>query len=229
MMISASDITVKDGKKNGLKERRFDCQRCGYCCSQKTLIYPSLEEIRNLSGYLSISECSFALRYLQEVYDPQINTYAVAFKTNHPDDPMTGCIFCHDNLFVIHNSPRTDLCNVFPWNHFDLEREEWEENFVSYDGTFWCPGIGRGRLWTLEEIRRVKELYPKVGEKIKRLYNPPPPSGPQGTDRVRPSGFNLTMSEERLIHKLRFLSIDKIREVENMVDCTYHGGHVSHY
>lgn len=212
-------------KKTLLEERRFECQKCGYCCSQRVLIYPSLEEIQSLSKHFDLSECSFALRYLQEVYDPQMETYGIAFKTNHPDDTLTGCIFCQDNLCVIHNSFRTDLCNVFPWNHFDLERQEWEENFASQDGAFWCTGIGKGRVWSLEEIQRVKENYSSVGIKSKRHHNPPPPSDPQGKDVPHPSGYILTMSEERLIYKLRSLSIDKILEVERMVDHFYHGGH----
>ena len=110
---------MNKSKGRVLKERHFECRMCGHCCSQRVLIYPSLEEIQNLSRYFNISEGSFALRYLEEVYDPQKNAYAIAFKTNHPDDTLTGCIYCQDNLSAIHSSPWTNLCNLFPWNHFD--------------------------------------------------------------------------------------------------------------
>jgi len=219
---------MNEAKKKTLNERRFECQGCGYCCSQKVLLYPSLEEIRELAQYLSLTECSFAFRYLQEIYDPQKDAYAIAFKTNQPKDPLTGCIFCQDRICVIHESPRTGLCHVFPWNHFDLEKEEWEENFISEDGTFWCPGIGKGHLWTLKEIRTIKETYPDVGIKTKRLYNPPPPSDPQGVDVCRPTNIMLTMSEERFIHKLRSVTINRKREIETLVDFFYHGGHPSY-
>lgn len=215
-------------KKKNLKERRFECQKCGYCCSQKVLLYPSLEEIQELAQYLNLSECSFALRYLQEIYDPQKDAYAIAFRTNHPNDPLAGCIFCQDRICVIHDSPRTGLCHVFPWNHFDLEQEEWEGNFISEDGTFWCPGIGKGHSWTPKEIQTIKESYPNVGLNTKRHYNPSPPSGPQGIDVSRPSNIMLTMSEERFIHKLRSLPISRKREVENLLDFFYHGGHKPH-
>jgi len=216
---------VRGAKKNALKELRFECQKCGYCCSQRAFLYPSLKDIRKLSVYLNLSEYSFAIRYLREVYDPQAKAYVMAFQTNNPGDSGNGCIFCQDNLCLIHDSPRIDLCHVFPWNHFDLEREEWEEGFFSADGTFWCPGIGQGRLWSLEEIRNVKDAFPNVGAQIQRHYNPPPPLGSPNLDARRPSRFSLTMSEERLINKLRSLTMEKNREVEDIVDDLYHGGH----
>jgi len=216
---------IQEAQKKAGKERRFECQKCGYCCSQRAFLYPSREDIKKLSAHLNLSECAFALRYLREVYDPQAKAYVMAFQTNNPGDSGPGCIFCQDNLCVIHDSPRTDLCHVFPWNHFDLEREEWEEGFFSADDTFWCPGIGQGRLWSLEEIRNVKKAFPNVGAQIQRHYNFPPPLGSPNLDAPRPSKFSLSMSEERLINKLRFLTMEKNREVEDLVDDLYHGGH----
>ena len=113
---------MNEAKEKALKERRFECQRCGYCCSQKVLIYPSLKVIQQLAQYLHLSESAFALRYLQEVYDPERDTYAVAFKTHQANDPLTGCVFYKDRICIIYDSPRTDLCHVFPWNHFDLRK-----------------------------------------------------------------------------------------------------------
>jgi Fe-S-cluster containining protein len=219
---------IIEAKKKRLKERKFECQRCGYCCSERAVIYPGLEEIQTLSRFLSLSESSFAIRYLHEVYDPKANAYVIAFKTNHWDDRSTGCVFCQENLCGIYNSPRTDLCNLFPWNHFDLEREEWEENFISPDNTFWCPGIGKGRLWSLEEIRKMKETYPNIGFHLKRLEHPPPLHGLNSPDVRRPSGLMLTLSEEQLLYKWRSLSMEGKRGVENFVDDLYHGGYPFH-
>lgn len=216
---------MQEAQKKAGQERRFECQKCGYCCSQMAFLYPSREDIQRLSAHLNLTECSFALRYLREVYDPQAKAYVIAFQTNTPSASGNGCIFCQGNLCVIYDSPRTDLCHIFPWNHLDLARGEWEENFVAHDGTFWCPGIGQGRLWSLEEIRKVKEAFPIVGARARRHYNPPPTLGPANLDPPRPSRISLSMSEERLINKLRFLTLEKNKEVEDLVDNFYHGGH----
>lgn len=156
---------MKNKRKEVINERRFECQKCGFCCSEMTLIFPTMEEIRNIAEYLNISEIAFALRYLQEVYDPYTDTYTTAFKTNSLN-ATSGCIFCQDKLCIIYGSQRTALCNVFPWNHFNVEKGEWDENFISINGTFWCPGIGKGHLWSLEEIDNIKQKYKDLNRRI---------------------------------------------------------------
>ncbi len=93
---------MKDKRKDVINERRFECQKCGFCCLEMTLIYPSAEDIKNIAEYLNISEITFAIRYLQEIYDPYTNTYVIAFKTKFPDVP-NGCIFVKINfvLYII--------------------------------------------------------------------------------------------------------------------------------
>jgi len=213
---------MDNSKEKALREWRFECQHCGTCCSEMAVIYPGSEEVQKLAKYLNISVLSFAVRYLREIHDPQNNMYILAFRTNHPGNTGHGCVFYRDKSCVIYNSPRTDLCKVFPWNHFDLETKQWEENFISRDGKFWCAGIGIGRKWTLDEIRDVKQRYPCVGINIKRQLNQP--TLPiVDIDMISDSSiFNLTISEENFINKLRSLPMEKKREVERLVDSLYH-------
>ncbi|MDQ1328589.1 MAG: uncharacterized protein QG641_1874 [Candidatus Poribacteria bacterium] len=209
-----------NAKEKALLNRRFECQNCGTCCSEMTTIYPSREEVQKLAEYLNISELAFAVRYLREIFDPQMNVYLLAFKSNHSVNIGNGCIFCHNKLCVIYNSSRTDLCNVFPWNHFDLETEQWEDNFLSQDDKPWCPGVGFGRDWTLDEIKEIKQKYPNVGANTKRQINQPPQSL---VDVIMSSStFSLTMSEENFINKFRALSMEKRREFERLADSLYY-------
>jgi len=201
--------------EKSIKDRRFECQKCVLCCSEMTLIYPGRDDINKLADYFGISELSFAIRYLQEVYDPYTDTYAAAFKTNHPGINEYGCIFCQDGLCAIYDSSRMDLCNVFPWNHFDLELGEWEQGFISSEGGFWCPGIGKGRVWSLQEIEQIKRDYPNSGKNTKYIISE---KSKYDIDLLRPSGFNLTMSEENLIIRLRSLSIEKKQKIESFID-----------
>lgn len=213
---------MSNTRKKALIDRRFECQNCGTCCSEMAIIYPSREEVQQLAEFLNISELSFAIRYLREIFDPQMNVYIIAFKANHPESNNNGCIFCHNKLCAIYNSPRTDLCNVFPWNHFDIKMEKWEENFLTKNGGSWCPGIGIGREWTLDEIRNIKQKYPNVGIKIKRQSNQPPQ---QFLDNERVSSsftLNLTMLEDSIVNKFRSLSMEKRKEIERLIDSLYH-------
>jgi hypothetical protein len=155
-------------KQAALLERRFECTGCGVCCSHKGRIQPSEKNMRELAKFLRVSEWSFAIRYLQEFYDPSLDAHLMAFRTDHPNDPENGCCFHVSTFCAIYASGRTDLCNVFPWNHFDLARGEWEHAFVNDDGSFWCRGIGKGREWPIEEIRALRDKYGELGVGFRR-------------------------------------------------------------
>lgn len=214
---------MNEAKKHVLRKMRFECQKCGFCCSYQSYIYPSEDDIRKLARYLNISELSFAIRYLREIYDPQLDSYVLAFKTNHSTDNAGGCIFYQNNTCVIYDSSRTDLCKVFPWNHFDVDKGEWEESFVSNEGKFWCPGIGKGAVWTIQQITELKSAHPNFGNKVKRIYNKAFLHGINGVDVRRSPSFALTMSEEQIIQKLRSLSIEKSSELKAFLDKLYYG------
>lgn len=201
-------------REEALNEHRFECQCCGYCCLEKAIIYPSYEEIKLLADYMNISVPAFAIRYLREIYNPQTDLYAVAFKTGLYGDGKFGCIFNHNKLCMIYDSPRTDLCNVFPWNHFNTETNKWDDNFVSINGEFWCPGIGKGREWTLDKIISIKNAYPNFGDKIEIYYNKP-------SIISNESISNLTISEEKIIDKFRELSLEKKIEFEQLLNNLY--------
>jgi Fe-S-cluster containining protein len=154
---------LQPAKRTAMKDRRFECQSCGICCSHRGRIQPTEENVRELATFLKVSELSFAIRYLQEFYSPALDAYIFAFKSNHPDDTANGCIFHFGTFCAIYSSCRTDLCQVFPWNHFDVESEAWQSSFVGDDGTFWCRGIGKGREWSQGEIRDLKRRYSRQG------------------------------------------------------------------
>lgn len=164
-------MEMTEAKIRALGERHFECQNCGICCSHKGRIQPSEQNIRDLSKYLQLSEWSFAIRYLQEIYDPRLDAYILAFRTNNPHDAENGCIFHFSRFCAIYDSCRTDLCQVFPWNHFDGDAQAWNPDFVGDNGTFWCRGIGHGREWSLEEILHAKKTYSDLGVGFLRHAN----------------------------------------------------------
>lgn len=196
-------------------DRRFECQRCGFCCSELALIYPSVNEIHNIAKYLGISEIAFAIRYLREIYDPQADMLKIAFKSNSLDGDGFGCIFYQNNSCTIYDSGRTDICKVFPWNHFDLETAQWEKKFLRPDGKLLCVGVGFGKEWSLDEIRNIKNAYPNVGNKTKAQLN-------QFSKSMNNKFSHLSVSEQNLIQKFRSLSIAERQEIERLIDSLYH-------
>lgn len=164
-------MEVSEAKQKALFERRFECQNCGICCSHKGRIQPSEKNLRSLATHLQVSEWSFAIRYLQEIYDPKMDAYILAFRTNNPHDSSNGCIFHFSRFCAVYESCRTDLCQVFPWNHFDTEAGHWMPDFVNNEGKFWCRGVGHGREWPPEEIAAQKVLYSNLGLGLPRHAN----------------------------------------------------------
>jgi hypothetical protein len=173
-MSTENDQETTAAKDAALRERRFECQNCGVCCSHRGRIQTSEANVRELAKFLKVSEFSFCIRYLQEFYAANLDAYIYAFKTNNPNDPTNGCIFHFGTFCAIYSSCRTDLCNVFPWNHFDVDKESWNEDFLGKDGSFWCHGIGRGREWSDEEIRELKRKYSGLGFGFRRHLNEAP-------------------------------------------------------
>lgn len=159
---------MTEAQKRVLEECRFECQNCGLCCSYKRLILPSEANIRELAKHLRMPEWSFAIRCLHEVYDTKVDAYMMAFKTGNFQDPKNGCILHFGSFCAIFSSCRTDLCKVFPWDHFSAQDGQWEPGFADDAGKFWCRGIGKGREWTIEEIRELKEKYTNLGVGFRR-------------------------------------------------------------
>lgn len=161
-------MELTEAKQHAIQNRQFECQNCGICCSHKGLIQPSESNMRELAAFLRVSEWSFAIRYLQELYDPELDAYVMAFRTNNPNDTKNGCVFHFGSFCAIYESCRTDLCYVFPFNHFDLDAGHWNPRFINDDGTSWCRGLGKGRQWSVEEIAEIKDKYTNLGVGFKR-------------------------------------------------------------
>ncbi|MFO8101792.1 MAG: YkgJ family cysteine cluster protein [Dehalococcoidia bacterium] len=117
----------------------FECQRCGNCCSGfPGYVWVSEEETRQIAEYLGMEEAEFRRRYTTEVKGRgtcliERENYDCVFY-----NPSSGCV-------IYEYRPRQ--CRTWPF---------WRENLASPQAwaktTEKCPGIGQGRLYSLEEI-----------------------------------------------------------------------------
>ncbi|MFQ5965302.1 MAG: YkgJ family cysteine cluster protein [Candidatus Scalinduaceae bacterium] len=120
--------------KDGL---RFECQRSGRCCmGEPGVVRVNKREINLISSSLSITQNLFAKRYLRIV-----NGHYSLLEYKNGDCIMyeNGC-----KIYAV----RPSQCRTFPFWKSNLEnQEEWEKlkNI--------CPGVGKGKLHTLKEIK----------------------------------------------------------------------------
>lgn len=75
----------------------------------------------------------------------------------HLKDPELDCVFLDGTRCSVYEA-RPEQCRTWPfWPENMVDQRTWNEEVVSF-----CPGVGKGRLHTLEEIRatlrRVKEM-----------------------------------------------------------------------
>jgi len=117
----------------------FECTGCGNCCRLGGgFVYPSDEDIRYLAHHLGLILSEFADRFL-EVHE---NRFVL---TSEGDD----CIFLKDNACSVYDV-RPTQCRTFPFWPANLKsRYRWK--LIAED----CEGIGRGRLYSKEEIDRI--------------------------------------------------------------------------
>lgn len=118
------------------KGLRFECQRCGACCvGAPGTVYVAPGEIESIAGHLALSRDEFLARYAYPFRD----SYSLK------EEPDGRCCFFRDGCAIYPVRPRQ--CRVFP---FWIENLRSEANWARLAAA--CPGIGRGRLHSREEI-----------------------------------------------------------------------------
>ena len=124
---------------------RFECLRCGGCCTgEPGIVYAERMELEQIAMYLDVP--------FEVIEERFTNTFLNGYTIREVDDGR--CIF-YENGCVIY-PVRPLQCSTFPfWFQNMRSVRAWKETCQR------CPGIGRGRLFSKEEIlERVAESYP---------------------------------------------------------------------
>ncbi len=126
----------------------FSCTRCGDCCTGAPgHVWVTRAEIERLARHLGLGVSEFGQRYLRKVG----RRYSLTERSGG------DCVFYDKGCTVY--PVRPTQCRTFPfWPENLRTRAAWEE--VGDE----CPGVGKGRLQPLEEIRRIKSGDAKTGK-----------------------------------------------------------------
>ncbi len=124
--------------KNGV---RFECQGTGRCCTSRGsygYVYLTLEDRRRLAGHLNISTYAFTRKY--------------CLKTDghfHLKDFKESCQFLEGKGCSVYEA-RPAQCRTWPFWPENMNAKSWAKEVVSF-----CPGVGKGRLYSPEEIQAL--------------------------------------------------------------------------
>jgi uncharacterized protein len=134
---------------------RFECVRCGQCCTgEPGDVWLRPADTRALSVHLGLSEAEFLARHTRCDHraGPRLiekPNQDCTFYDREPDasGSSSAAVF-EPGCSVYALRPRQ--CRTWPfWRHALRSAAAWA------DAAETCPGMDRGRLYTLEEIRAL--------------------------------------------------------------------------
>jgi Fe-S-cluster containining protein len=115
---------------------RFECTQCGQCCTGASgQVLVSAEEILTIEGVTGWPSHTF----LRDVPDGKSLT----------ERANGDCVFFRNQRCSIH-AVKPQQCRTFPFWFKNLRNEDaWQKTIEE------CEGIGRGRLYTKDEILQI--------------------------------------------------------------------------
>ncbi len=145
---------VRVGKEFFKGGIRFECQGDGRCCITRGRyghVYLSFNDRRRLAGHFHISLTEFTARYTKKIDGLYELKYSDA-----------DCPFLTDNRCEVYVS-RPWQCRTWPFWPENMNSAVWEQEVAPA-----CPGVGRGRLFSAEEIEEILKKKTDVAGVIVR-------------------------------------------------------------
>ena len=145
--------------KNGLN---FECQRCSFCCGHSPgFVYLSKRDLLTLCEHFKMSVADFVAKYCRWA-DYYYGTQVLALLEQKNYD----CILWDKGCSAYEARPVQ--CSTYPfWSWMLADEKTWNECAEE------CPGMNKGRVWTLEEIEKNKLAYidnvPLHREEVEKL------------------------------------------------------------
>jgi Fe-S-cluster containining protein len=134
------------------KGLHFECQQCSHCCCDEPgFVYLSWNDLERLLYLTNLSKDEFIEKYCRFVpfYDGS-EVLCLKEKENY------DCIFQQKPNGCLVYKARPVQCSTYPfWSFIIKNKETWESEATE------CPGIGKGRIHTKQEIEESNFLYEK--------------------------------------------------------------------
>lgn len=129
---------------------QFQCQGSGRCCVSRGdygYVYLSTFDRRRLAKHFGLGTREFTARYCEKE-----DGY---WKLR---DFTKACLFLRDKKCGVYEA-RPTQCRTWPFWPENMSAKAWDKEVVQF-----CPGVGKGKVWTAAEVRAQVSAQKKSEE-----------------------------------------------------------------
>lgn len=129
---------------------RFECQGSGNCCvsrGQYGYVYFTKEDRKRMAKHLGLKTDVFTKNYCEK---------SDGFFHLKEEEGNPNCRFLKDNRCSVYEG-RPTQCRTWPFWPEVMSAKSWKKEVASF-----CPGVGKGRVVSENEIKDQLELQKKA-------------------------------------------------------------------
>jgi Fe-S-cluster containining protein len=119
---------------------RFECQGSGKCCTSHGefgFVFLTVEDRKRFAKHLGVSVAAFQRDYCEQTK---------GIWHLREDKVNTDCMFLKEKRCSVYEA-RPNQCRTWPFWPEVMNAKAWKSEVASF-----CPGVGKGRIHTKEEI-----------------------------------------------------------------------------
>jgi Fe-S-cluster containining protein len=125
------------------KGLRFQCQGSGNCCTSHGefgFVFLTIDDRRRFAKHLKLSTAAFTRKYC----DLKEGVWHLKEDPKNPD-----CMFLSKKRCSVYEA-RPTQCRTWPFWPEVMNPKSWGKEVASF-----CPGVGKGQLWSKTEIEKI--------------------------------------------------------------------------
>ena len=126
---------------------RFECQGSGKCCTSRGsygYVYLTSKDVTRFANHFKLTRAQFL-----KTHTLKHNGY-VALKNPPADQDQNDCVYLEGGNRCGAYEARPEQCRTWPFWPENMNSKTWKTEVAAY-----CPGIGKGKLYTFEEIKNI--------------------------------------------------------------------------
>ncbi len=130
---------------------RFECQGSGKCCTSRGTygyVYLTKKDQKRFADFFGLSTAQFLKQYCREK-DGNVSLI-------DPPEENGDCLFLENGNRCATYEARPEQCRTWPFWPENMKAKTWRNEIQTY-----CPGVGKGKLHTREEIEAILEAQSK--------------------------------------------------------------------